>query len=134
MNFIYFYPLIGGMLLGLSAVLLLLFNGRIAGISGISSGLLTQAKEIWRWLFLLGMITTGYISTYLIQQPIHLNQSWLILGCAGFLVGLGAKLGNGCTSGHGICGVGRLSKRSIVAVCIFILTAMVTVYIRTHLF
>lgn len=134
MKFIYIYPLIGGMLLGLSAVLLLLFNGKIAGISGISSGLLSKIQEKWRWLFLIGMVTAGYLSSFVIAQPIQLTQSWFILGGAGFLVGLGAKLGNGCTSGHGICGVGRLSKRSIVAVCIFILTAMITVYIRLHLF
>ena len=124
---------VGGLLIGLSATLLLAFNGRIAGISGIINGAL-QGHEIWRWLFLAGMVLGGLIYEYrfaveVTPQPV-LAPGAMILG--GFLVGVGTRLGNGCTSGHGVCGLGRLSLRSLVAVLTFLTTAMVTVWITHH--
>ncbi len=132
--------LFGGMLLGLSATLLLLVNGKIAGISGIVSGLLSRTPRNsihivkWRGLFLVGMVAGGALmSAYLdISLPDYSSSMpWLFV--AGFLVGVGTKLGNGCTSGHGICGIGRLSKRSMVATGVFMAVAMVTVFIRLHI-
>lgn len=129
-------PLAGGMLLGLSAALLLLMNGRIAGISGIVSGLLKPTKGEWQWrlLFVVGMLISGAVMPLLgVTFPSSLPvSSWGMVALAGLLVGVGTKLGNGCTSGHGICGMGRLSKRSIVATCVFMAVAILTVYIRIH--
>lgn len=128
--------LAGGMLLGLSAVLLLVVNGRVAGISGILAGLLKPAKGefSWRLLFVIGMVAAGLAAPLLgFALPASLpvtSSLWLVV--AGLLVGMGTKLANGCTSGHGICGMGRLSKRSIVATCVFMATAIVTVFIRLH--
>ncbi|PSW05605.1 YeeE/YedE family protein [Photobacterium lipolyticum] len=128
--------LAGGMLLGLSASLLLVVNGRIAGISGILAGLLkpTNNEFSWRLLFVSGMLVAGLISPWLgfiLPESLPVTSTlWVVV--AGLLVGMGTKLGNGCTSGHGICGMGRLSKRSIVATCIFMATAVATVFIRLH--
>lgn len=127
----------GGMLLGLAAALLLVMNGRIAGISGIVSGLLKPVKgEVsWRFLFVLGMVISGALAPLLgfsVPESLPVTSVfWVVL--AGLLVGIGTKLGNGCTSGHGICGMGRLSKRSIVATCVFMVVAFVTVFFRLHL-
>ena len=129
--------LLGGMLLGLSAVILLLINGRIAGISGIFSGLFNATKRdvSWRVLFLIGMITAGIVASMLgLEYPDYtISGSLVTITAAGLLVGFGTKIGNGCTSGHGICGIGRLSKRSIVATIVFMLVAIITVYVRFHL-
>ncbi|MGF1724046.1 YeeE/YedE family protein [Photobacterium nomapromontoriensis] len=129
--------LAGGMLLGLAAGLLLLMNGRIAGISGIVSGVLKPVKgELsWRVLFLAGMVISGALAPLLgFNLPESLPVSSLFWAAvAGLLVGIGTKLGNGCTSGHGICGLGRLSRRSIVATGIFMAVAIVTVFIRLHI-
>ncbi|ESA34195.1 membrane protein [Leptolyngbya sp. Heron Island J] len=124
---------LGGLLIGLSATLLLAFNGRIAGISGIVNGAI-QGDEIWRWLFIAGMLLGGLVYEHglaaeVTPRPI-LAPGSMILG--GFLVGFGTRLGNGCTSGHGVCGLGRLSLRSLVAVLTFLTTAMVTVWITRH--
>ncbi|UJF17650.1 YeeE/YedE family protein (plasmid) [Vibrio sp. SS-MA-C1-2] len=128
--------LFGGMLLGVSAVLLLLFNGKIAGISGIVSGLLspTQKDFFWRVLFIIGMVIGGILGSKLFgtELPSSYDHSYFYLAFIGFIVGIGTKLGNGCTSGHGICGMGRLSKRSITATCTFMLVAAITVFIRFH--
>lgn len=135
-NFTPFSALIGGLLVGSSAVLLLCINGRIAGISGIFHGLLPIRKNdfLWRLLFLGGLIAGSQIY-YLFPQlyfeprshyPIHL------LLIAGFLVGAGTKLSGGCTSGHGICGIARLSARSIVATITFFIFGLMTVYILRH--
>lgn len=127
----------GGMLLGLAAALLLIMNGRIAGISGIVSGLLKPVKgEVsWRFLFVIGMVMSGALAPLLgfnVPESLPVTSVfWVAL--AGLLVGVGTKLGNGCTSGHGICGMGRLSKRSIVATCVFMAVAVVTVFVRLHL-
>ena len=126
----------GGMLLGLAAVLLLMVNGRIAGISGIVAGLLKPQKDdvSWRLLFLMGMVVAGLTAPLFgVQLPEYSDElsGWSVI-VAGLLVGIGTKLANGCTSGHGICGMGRLSTRSIYATCIFMAVAMFTVYIRFH--
>jgi hypothetical protein len=128
--------LLGGMLLGLSAALLLIVNGRVAGISGIVAGLLKPVKGefAWRLLFVVGMVSAGLAAPLLgfaLPESLPVTSS-LWLAIAGLLVGMGTKLANGCTSGHGICGMSRLSKRSIVATCIFMATAIITVFIRLH--
>lgn len=129
--------LFGGMLLGVSALVLLLVNGKIAGISGIVNGLFAQGSSDkgWRWLFLSGMVIAGAISVNWlgVDIPTEPNGSWLAVIAAGLLVGAGTRIGNGCTSGHGICGMGRFSVRSIVATCTFMTVAIVTVYVRFHL-
>ncbi|PSW14463.1 hypothetical protein C9J01_08500 [Photobacterium rosenbergii] len=128
--------LAGGILLGISASGLLLLNGRIAGISGIVSGLLTpkQGEVSWRLLFVIGMLASGLLAPavgFTLPETLPVS-SFFWVGLAGLLVGIGTKVGNGCTSGHGICGMGRLSKRSIVATCIFMAVAIATVFVRLH--
>lgn len=107
--------LAGGILLGISATIMLLLNGKVAGISGIMTGLLTpKSKDFaWRLLFALGMVSGGVIGVLVFagEVPTEYSSSTLVLALAGLLVGIGTRLGNGCTSGHGICGIGRLSKR-----------------------
>ncbi|HDL9482650.1 TPA: YeeE/YedE family protein [Vibrio cholerae] len=129
--------LIGGMLLGISATLMLLMNGKIAGISGILTGLLTPKSRdfAWRLLFVVGMICGGVIGVKLLDHavPTDFGVSGIVLATAGLLVGVGTRLANGCTSGHGICGIGRFSKRSIVATCVFMVVAAITVFVRLHL-
>ena len=125
----------GGLLIGLSSTLLLLFNGRIAGISGIvGSAVRLDAGWRWRWLFILGLLLGGglYESVSAVQLPSSKFAPVPML-VGGFLVGFGTRLGNGCTSGHGVCGLGRLSLRSLVAVLTFLFTAFVTVFIIRHL-
>ncbi|WP_217515360.1 YeeE/YedE family protein [Vibrio metschnikovii] len=131
------YSLFGGMLLGVSATLLLLLNGKVAGISGILGGLFTPKAQdtAWRWLFIIGLVVGGVFGVRLLaaEVPLQYSSSTGMLIIAGLLVGLGTRLGNGCTSGHGICGIGRLSLRSIVATGIFMLVAGITVFLRLHL-
>ncbi len=129
---------LGGMLIGLSAGLILLYNGRIAGISGIVGGLLTnrQARELlWRAAFLLGLLGGGLIASSIAPDAFafELDRSTPALIAAGLLVGFGTRLGNGCTSGHGVCGISRLSRRSIVATAIFMSAGILTVYIINHI-
>ncbi|ELP4888143.1 YeeE/YedE family protein [Vibrio cholerae] len=129
--------LIGGMLLGISATLMLLMNGKIAGISGILTGLLTPKSRdfAWRLLFVVGMVSGGVMGVRLFAHhvPTDFGVSGIVLATAGLLVGVGTRLANGCTSGHGICGIGRFSKRSIVATCVFMVVAAITVFVRLHL-
>lgn len=130
-------PLVGGVLLGCSGIILMLFNGRIAGISGILGGILSAPENdtLWRWFFLAGMVAGGGIGLWssLANMPTDFNTHPLLLALAGLFVGFGARIGNGCTSGHGICGIGRLSVRSIVATCVFMMVAGITVFVRLHL-
>ena len=127
---------IGGALIGLSAVLLMLSTGRIAGVSGIFSGLLNVRGEDkgWRIAFIAGLILAPVIAGFIGygMSPPKLPSSWAVIAVAGLLVGFGARLGGGCTSGHGICGIGRLSPRSIAATVVFMLTAIITVAITRH--
>ncbi|GEA50360.1 membrane protein [Vibrio inusitatus NBRC 102082] len=129
--------LFGGMLLGISASLLLLFNGKIAGISGIVSGLMKNESgdRGWRWLFVIGMVIGGVLGAkaFGAHIPTQYDTNLLLLLLGGLFVGIGTKIGNGCTSGHGICGIGRLSKRSIIATCVFMLVSGITVFVRLHL-
>lgn len=129
--------LFGGVLLGISATLMLLFNGKIAGISGVLTGLMTPKTGdfAWRFLFALGMVSGGVLGVLFFSAEVPhtftIGSGMLVL--AGLLVGIGTRLGNGCTSGHGICGIGRLSPRSIVATCVFMVVAAMTVFVRLHL-
>lgn len=127
---------IGGVLIGLAAIALLYFNGRIAGLSGIVGGVLhpTGGDTLWRAIFLAGLLTGALLILWLhpesMQIRIDVSDPAVILG--GLLVGLGTRIGNGCTSGHGVCGVGRVAPRSIVASAVFFSFAVVTTYIVRH--
>ncbi len=128
---------IGGAMIGTAAVAMMGLNGRIAGISGILSGVFTQPgnDRLWRVLFIVGLIAGGALPSLLFNLPAppvpDANLGLVIAG--GLLVGIGTGLGSGCTSGHGICGMARLSKRSIIATVIFMFTGVVAVYILRHL-
>lgn len=138
-NFTPYIALIGGALIGLSAAVLLLFKGRIAGISGIAGGVILPEKgDIpWRILFLVGLVLGGLLYQLLGISPsvekIQPVTGKIGLIAAGLLVGIGSALGTGCTSGHGICGLARRSFRSLIATLTFMLTAMITVFIVRHL-
>jgi uncharacterized membrane protein YedE/YeeE len=128
--------LVGGVLVGLASTLLMLLIGRIAGISGIFGGSLTwaTADKDWRLAFIAGLIlapVAGGPMGLPLPEP-QMPASWLLVVVAGLLVGFGARLGGGCTSGHGVCGIARLSARSIAATAIFMAAAVVTVAIARH--
>lgn len=126
---------IGGTLIGLSVALLMLTTGRIAGISGIVDGLIGNADgKGWRAAFVAGLILAPLVARlvgFTLPMP-QMPASWVVTAGAGLLVGFGTRLGGGCTSGHGVCGMARLSSRSIVATLIFMGTAMVVVAIARH--
>lgn len=136
-NFTPVSALAGGALIGLSVSLLLLFNGRMAGISGIMNGLFIAPKkeEVWRGLFLIGLILGAFIFQLLTNNSLQLRHGYpiLLIILGGFLVGFGTRMGNGCTSGHGICGIATFSIRSITATITFMLSGMITVFILKHL-
>jgi uncharacterized membrane protein YedE/YeeE len=129
--------LIGGMLIGLSASLLLLCDGKIAGISGIVAGMLNPKKNDtwWRIVFAVGLLTGGLLLALLAPHTlaIAITRSPAALILAGLLVGFGTRLANGCTSGHGVCGLSRGSKRSLIATAAFMATGAATVYVINHL-
>lgn len=130
-----FSALLGGVLLGLGALLLILLNGRIAGISGILSGAMQfkNPNAKWRWAFIAGLTLSGFLAPAVgFTLPTQFNTSWTLTLLGGFLVGFGTYLCAGCTSGHGICGIGRMSKRSIVATLVFMLLAAVVVFFTRH--
>lgn len=134
-NFTPISGIIGGVIVGLAATLLLWFNGRIAGISGIFNGMITIRKKgdvLWRALFILGMIVGGFVHHQFdpIYQPLGAPIWVLVLG--GLIVGYGTSMGSGCASGHGVCGLGRLSVRSLAAVITFLSTGILTTYIIEH--
>ncbi len=135
-NFTPISALAGGTLIGISVTVLLLFNGRIAGISGILNGLFFAPKNdrLWRLLFLVGLFLGALLFNIGLPDFNVPRQNYplplLIIG--GFLVGFGARLANGCISGHGVCGLANLSLRSLVATCAFMVTGMLTVYIIRH--
>ena len=130
--------IVGGLLIGCAATLFLLLNGRIAGISGIVGGLLAPARgdRSWRFAFLAGMLLAPVIYPVAGGEPppIQLDASTGIFVIAGLLVGFGTRLGSGCTSGHGVCGIGRGSPRSIAATVLFMAVAILTVFVTRHLF
>jgi uncharacterized protein len=124
--------LIGGILIGLAATLLLLGSGRVAGVSGIVSGLLipTRGDRRWRALFLFGMIGAGAVAAWFVPGSIGDSpRSLPMLALSGLLVGIGTRIGNGCTSGHGVCGVSRMSSRSLAATITFVGVGMLTAYL-----
>jgi len=135
----YFTPwtsLAGGLLIGLAAALFLLFNGRIAGISGIVGGLLRPARGdiAWRIAFTAGLVIAPLVYALAAPLPqVHVEASYPVLLIAGLLVGIGTRYGSGCTSGHGICGLSRRSPRSVMATIAFMFAGFVTVYIARHL-
>jgi hypothetical protein len=136
-NFTPVPALLGGLLIGVSAALFLVLNGRIAGISGIVSGLLPASRgdTHWRLAFLAGLFVAPLVYTALggTLPPVTLNAPVWLLVVAGLLVGFGTRLGAGCTSGHGVCGIGRGSPRSILATLVFMTTAILTVLVTRHL-
>ncbi|MBC3994084.1 YeeE/YedE family protein [Morganella morganii] len=120
---------LGGLMIGIAVAVLLLFNGRIAGISGIFANMFTKQSG-WRIAFIAGLAGAPWIYMLFAGQPdVVIAADYPLLIAAGLLVGFGTRLGNGCTSGHGICGMARLSKRSFAAVAVFMVSAFLTVWL-----
>lgn len=134
--------LAGGALIGLAASLLLLANGRVAGISGIVGGLFrpSEGEVVWRVAFIAGLVLAPFLWTVLVPGGLPAYRyepstpgDWGAAGLGGFLVGFGTRFANGCTSGHGVCGLARLSRRSAVAVAVFVTFGLLTVFVVRHL-
>jgi len=136
MNIINFTPIsafTGGVIIGLAVVVFFLLNGRLVGISGIASNALTETnKRFDNFLFLIGLIIGPILYTLFTKQQINvtISNSYILLIVAGLLVGLGTRISGGCTSGHGISGIGRFSLRSITATITFMIVGIITVYIK----
>lgn len=132
--------LLGGGLIGLSAALLMASLGRIAGISGIFSGLLTRnlfslgPDQSWRLSFIGGILIGATLFNFYSPVKLSFVSNWPLTIVSGLLVGAGTQLGSGCTSGHGVCGIARFSLRSLVATLVFMLTAIVVVFLVRHIF
>lgn len=128
--------LIGGMLLGIAAALYMLLHGRILGISGIIAGLLSPQKGDWSWRLsiTLGILSAPVVSNIFLDMHVVqvIDSGWLSIIIAGLLVGFGAQYGSGCTSGHGICGLSRLSPRSLMATVLFMFSGFVSTYVIRH--
>lgn len=136
-NFTPVSALSGGALIGIAVALLLLFNGRMAGISGIMNGvfLSPKAEWVWRTAFLLGLVIGAFLFQQFNPGFFSLRQGyplWL-LAIGGFLVGFGTRMGSGCTSGHGICGIAQFARRSILATLTFMASGLITVFFLRHL-
>nr|WP_315249457.1 YeeE/YedE family protein [uncultured Duganella sp.] len=135
-NFTPWTSLAGGLMIGIATALFLVFNGRIAGISGIVGGLLTPARGdiAWRLAFVGGLVLSPLVFSTIAPLPqVHIEASYSVLILAGLLVGIGTRYGSGCTSGHGVCGLSRRSPRSMVATVAFMFAGFVTVYLVRHL-
>jgi uncharacterized membrane protein YedE/YeeE len=135
-NFTPISAAIGGALIGLAAVLLMLFTGRIAGVSGITGGIFNPRSDdrLWRVAFIAGLIAAPLAAAFAghaVAMP-QMPASTIVIAVGGLLVGFGTRLGNGCTSGHGICGIARLSPRSIAATMVFMVAAMAVVAVTRH--
>jgi uncharacterized membrane protein YedE/YeeE len=135
-NFTPLSAAIGGALIGLSAVMLMVLTGRIAGISGILGGILDfrANDKAWRIAFIAGLVAVPLIAGaigYAVPTP-QMPASWIVIVAAGLLVGFGTRMGGGCTSGHGICGMARFSDRSIVATVVFMAAAIIVVALTRH--
>ena len=131
-----FLSLAGGVLIGIAAVLLMAVHGRIAGMTGILAGIIPPVSADWPWraAFLIGAILAPAVYTGAggsIAFSVPVSASTLVVG--GLIVGVGVTLGSGCTSGHGVCGMARLSPRSILATCVFMATTAITVFVMRHL-
>ena len=128
----------GGLLIGLAAGLMIVVNGRIAGVSGVLGGLLLDrngSERRWRTMFLGGMVLgAALLTSFVPSLPVpQLQTGWLGMAAAGLIVGYGTRMGSGCTSGHGVCGIARLSPRSILATITFMAFGALTVYLIRHL-
>jgi uncharacterized membrane protein YedE/YeeE len=135
-NFTPISAAIGGALIGLAAVLLMLFNGRIAGVTGVFAGLVdpTSIGRAWRATFIAGLIAAPFSAAVIgctVPVP-QMPTSVITVAAAGLLVGFGTRLSNGCTSGHGVCGIARLSPRSITATAVFMGAAIIVVAMIRH--
>lgn len=129
--------LLGGMLIGLAAAMFVLLNGRIAGISGVLGGLLTPLRGdvLWRVAFIGGIVIAPLAySLFQVLPPVQIDADYAALVVAGLLVGVGTRYGAGCTSGHGVCGLSRLSLRSLAATATFMGAGFATVFVLRHLF
>ncbi len=134
MSFTPFSALLGGALIGLAASILLWLNGRIAGVSGIVGTLFARGDGGWRVSFVVGLLAGGATVSWLLPSAIGTSPASLpLLAGAGVLVGFGTQLGSGCTSGHGVCGLSRLSLRSLVATLTFMATGAIAVLVVRHL-
>ncbi|MFA7430353.1 MAG: YeeE/YedE thiosulfate transporter family protein [Rhodospirillaceae bacterium] len=128
-----FSAALGGLLIGAGAVLLLLGNGRVMGVGGIVDALLKGDGTRWRIGFMVGMLVPGVVAAIVLGMPFgQPGLSVPLLIVAGLLVGFGSRMGNGCTSGHGICGLARFSKRSLVATMVFFTATAATVFVMRH--
>jgi uncharacterized protein len=125
------YAAAGGVMIGMASLIMLVFNGRIAGISGILGGIMNDPKsaEAWRWAFVGSMVLTGVVLAFAMPTrfPETLPRSTPLILAAGLFVGVGTRMGSGCTSGHGVCGIGRLSPRSLAATGTFMATGVAAV-------
>lgn len=130
-------PLLGGMLIGAASVIVLKAQGRVAGVSGIVGALFrpTVGDMGWRIAFGLGLLIAGAVASVFAPESMSVEGAPGVSGvvAAGLLVGFGTRLGNGCTSGHGVCGISRSSPRSIAATCVFVFTGAVTVFVVRHI-
>ena len=139
MNIVNFTPIpafTGGLIIGLAVAVFFLLNGRLVGISGIASNALTEKENKFdNLLFLLGLITAPFIYSLFSNEGINISisNSYVLLIAAGLLVGIGTRISGGCTSGHGISGIGRFSLRSIIATITFIIVGIITVYVKNLL-
>lgn len=134
-NFTPWTALAGGALIGIASAMFVLFNGRIAGITGIMGGLLKpKSGDIgWRLAFIIGLIIAPVVWQFFTPLPaMQIDASYILLVLAGLIVGISTRYGSGCTSGHGVCGISRLSPRSIIATLAFMFTGFLTVYIVRH--
>lgn len=131
-----FYSTLGGVLIGVAAVILFAALGRIAGITGIIAGLLQRQRKdhVWRLCFLAGLVFAPLVYQLFAQLPaVQLQDNWRVLAWSGLLVGVGTRLANGCTSGHGVCGLSRFSVRSLIATLVFMGSGFITVFVLHHL-
>jgi uncharacterized protein len=132
----FYQSLAGGVLIGLGSLIVLLTNGKLAGISGMFSRVLRPRKgdTLWRVVFLFGLIVGTGMAFALVESAAVFRSvySMTVMGVAGVLVGLGTRIGGGCTSGHGVCGIGLGLKSSLVATVVFVVTAMATVFLVRH--
>src|ERR671924_453867 len=135
-NFTPVSALIGGLMIGSAASLLLWLNGRIAGVSGIAWNLIARPREDsgWRLAFLVGLVLGALVYRLASSDTLVLSieASWPVLILGGVLVGFGTQLGGGCTSGHGVCGIARLSPRSVFATLVFLASGIATVFVLRH--